>query len=201
MVSPAQDPQQLSALQESLSVDWGRIPDPLRRLALLRRHFRLLHELLNEELASSAPDPGLPKLRSIHDAFAAFPTSHASTSTEDLKRLLLLPEPKLEGATGNHPVHPVGLPEFLSRPGREWEVLLYRFAPHCEWSASRREILLQEPGAIQDLIRRERQSVEQGSLMLGLEKSPNGPHLWWMHELLAPGAARPGAPFPEGACR
>ena len=188
MVAQAPTPERLSQLEERLASDWTGTQDPVRRLALLRRHFRLLHELLNEELAAVNSSDGLPLLRSRHDELAAFPVRHALTPPDVLRPQLLESGPTLGKPSPGAP-QTESLPEFLGRPGREWEALLYRMAPHWGWKPSKREIQLETSSAIQELIQRERESVGQGALMLGLEKSPNGPHLWWMHELVDSQAA------------
>lgn len=189
MVTQAPASERLVQLEEQLASDWAGTPDPIRRLALLRRHFRLLHELLNEELAAETPSEALPRLRTHHDELAAFPVKHSSTPAATLRNQLLGPAPTLGSPEKGTPPSR-WLPEFLGRPGREWEALLYRVAPDWGWKPSRREILLEQPSAIQELIRRDRASIGQDSLMLGLEKSPNGTHLWWMHELVEDKAAQ-----------
>ncbi len=188
MVTQAATSERLNQLESQLAADWNGTQDPLQRLALLRRHFRLLHELLNEELAAETPSEALPRLRARHDELAAFPVEHSGTPAATLRNQLLGPAPTLGSPEKGTPLTH-SLPEFLGRTGREWEALLYRVAPDWGWKPSRREILLEQPSAIQKLIRRERASIGQGSLMLGLEKSPNGPHLWWMHELVEAKAA------------
>jgi hypothetical protein len=147
--------QELERLSSALLVDYERSDDPVWRTALLRCLFHDVHLLLNQCLARGHEPP--ESLAELHDRLSELPP----TLTADAKRVL---------------------PEVLTRPGREWEALIFSRALAAGWRHERSKLHFSDPSEIQAWIERSKRP-EPRSVVLALERDPADPRSWWIHSV------------------
>jgi hypothetical protein len=146
--------QELENLSSALLADFDRSDDPVWRTALLRGLFHDVHLLLNQCLARSMEAP--EALRELHGRLSALPLECETDSSL--------------------------LPAVLTRPGREWEALIFVRALAAGWKHERSKLMLKEPSQIQDWIERSKRP-EPGRVVLALERDPSDPSAWWIHSV------------------
>jgi len=126
---------------------WQESSDPVRRMALLRELFCEVHRLYNEVLVDRAAT-ALDEVREVHELLERIPGALERLDSSALKALLSqtaeLPDflrglqlgsgsnlpPFREGAgsSGSDSTPAQAVPEFLDRPDRSWERLIWRSA-------------------------------------------------------------------------
>jgi hypothetical protein len=127
---------------------WQGSTDPVRRMALLRELFREVHRLYNEVLADRSA-PSSEEIRSLHAMLERLPGNLESqspvalqselSSRRDLLQFLERWSDQESGSNVREEQTEISkekppLPEFLDRPDRAWERLIWRAAfDRAEW--------------------------------------------------------------------
>ncbi len=172
---------------------WVQSSDPVRRMARLRDWFRVEHRLLNEVLADPSRKPA-PEIQDCHALLEALPEKWDGLSSPmlqaHLEHIEVLPDdlhhapvtPARSSAPAQDPTP--SLPEFLNRPDRAWERLIYRAAlgnPRWSLEALDETLGLQEFAA--RAMDRENELSRSGVVLAVSCLTPSGDQRqWrWMH--------------------
>ena len=173
---------------------WLADRDPVRRMAALRTLFRDTHRLVNETLA----EPGsrvVPQVDELHRQLQQASTDWDRLSAEALQSHLTASHGPIEALTnaaaaGRRPDAAIVLPEFLDRPDRSWERLLWRASlgrPGWRLASLREKWALREFAA-QALEREE--ELSRDAIVLALScLTPTGDVREWEWHLLTPAGA------------